>query len=66
MLFYGIEYDLVIFDLLIFIMWDLIFHDVFIASLLTYIVAHSLIELRCSWGGKNISQKTLVDDRFLV
>ena len=65
-LFYGIEYDLVIFDLLIFIMWDLIFHDVFIAALLTYVVAHALMELRTTWGGSNIAKKTLVDERFLV
>mmetsp|Transcript_20051 Transcript_20051/g.48369 ORF Transcript_20051/g.48369 Transcript_20051/m.48369 type:complete len:1132 (-) Transcript_20051:248-3643(-) len=65
-LFYGIEYDLVIFDLLIFIMWDLIFMDVFIAALLCYITSHALIELRCTWGGSNIAKKTLVDERFLV
>eukprot|EP00286_Rhodomonas_abbreviata_P022215 CAMPEP_0181293250 /NCGR_PEP_ID=MMETSP1101-20121128/2965_1 /TAXON_ID=46948 /ORGANISM="Rhodomonas abbreviata, Strain Caron Lab Isolate" /LENGTH=1131 /DNA_ID=CAMNT_0023397825 /DNA_START=397 /DNA_END=3793 /DNA_ORIENTATION=- len=65
-LFYGIEGDLIILDLLVFIVWDLIFQDVFIAALLTYVGAHALMELRCKWGTSNVAKKTLVDERFLI
>jgi len=65
-LFYGIEGDLIILDLLVFIVWDLIFVDVFIAALLTYVLAHGLMELRCKFGTSNVARKTLVDERFLI
>lgn len=40
--------------------------DVFIAALLTYVMAHGLMELRCKWGTNNVAEKTLVDERFLI
>ena len=42
-LLFGIERDLVLMDLLVFVMWDLVFVDVFISALLTYLVSHALV-----------------------
>ncbi|KAJ1476180.1 Meckelin [Baffinella frigidus] len=64
-LLYGIEYDLILFDLLVFVIWDLVFVDVFIAALLTYVMAHAIVELRSKYGTANVAAKTLVDERFL-
>lgn len=49
-----------------FVMWDIVTGDVFVAALITYIIAHGLKELRSSLGVANIARKTLVDQRLLI
>jgi len=63
---YGIERDLVLMDLMVFIMWDLVFQDVFISALLTYIISHGLVAVRDKFGTSNVAAKTLIPDVFLV
>lgn len=62
----GIERDLLLMDLLVFVMWDLVFKDVFIAALLTYIISHGVQRLKDQFGTSNVSAKTLIPDKFLV
>ena len=62
----GHEFSLLLFDISIYLMWDLIFENTFVAIFMTYISDKLIAWIRASWGEKNISQKTLIDDRFLV
>mmetsp|Transcript_30753 Transcript_30753/g.82367 ORF Transcript_30753/g.82367 Transcript_30753/m.82367 type:complete len:735 (-) Transcript_30753:197-2401(-) len=65
-LFYGIELELVILDLLMLAAWDLASGDAFVAALITYIISHGLCVLRERMGKENIARKTLIDPRFLI
>ncbi len=65
-IFYGIELDLAILDLLHLSAWDLASGNIFVGALITYIVAHGLKEVRKYCGKLNISHKTLIDSRLLI
>jgi len=65
-LLFGIERDLVLMDLLVFVMWDLVFVDVFISALLTYLVSHALVWVRGQVGSNNVATKTHIPAVFLV
>jgi len=65
-MFYGIERDLMLMDLMVFIMWDLVFKDVFISALLTYIISHGLVAIRDKFGTSNVAAKTLIPEVFLI
>jgi meckelin len=64
--FYGIEMDLAILDLLHLSAWDLASGNIFVGALITYIIAHGLKEVRKYLGKANIARKTLIDSRFLI
>ena len=65
-LFFGIEGDLAVLDLLHLAAWDLASGNIFVGALVTYVVAHGLKEVRAALGKRNISAKTLIDERFLI
>jgi len=65
-MFYGIEFDLAIFDILIFCVVDLAVTNFAIAAFCCYGVAYVLKYYRHQMGENNISEKTLVDGRFLI
>ncbi|KAL9962665.1 hypothetical protein ACROYT_G031787 [Oculina patagonica] len=65
-LFYGNEWTLMFFDLLIFAAMDLIYPDYVLAGIISYLFSKALTLLRNSLGRKNLTRKTLVDERFLI
>ena len=65
-LFYGNEWTLMLFDLLVFAVMDLASKDFVFAGIFTYLVTKFLTILRDNLGRKNLTRKTLVDERFLI
>ena len=70
-LFYGNELTLVIFEILCFLTFDLAFSNkyigsYFISAAVTFIIYRILTILRKMLGQRNLSHKTLIDDRFLI
>eukprot|EP00743_Colponemidia_sp_Colp-15_P005392 GILK01005794.1.p1 GENE.GILK01005794.1~~GILK01005794.1.p1 ORF type:complete len:1050 (-),score=117.21 GILK01005794.1:142-2940(-) len=62
----GREYDLMLWDLLIFQMWLLITGNCPVAILLTYFADKLFVYARKVLGQRNLSRKTLVDECFLI
>ncbi|XP_028281184.1 meckelin isoform X2 [Parambassis ranga] len=65
-LFYGNEATLLIFDTLFFCVVDLGSQSFVLAAVLTYAQQTIFRFIRNTLGRKNLGQKTLVDDRFLI
>ena len=65
-LFYGNEWTLLLFDVLLFAIVDLIATDYVLAGFLTYLIDRLVTHLRDSFGRRNLARKTLVDERFLI
>ncbi|XP_077383173.1 meckelin-like isoform X2 [Festucalex cinctus] len=65
-LFHGHESTLLIFDTLFFCVVDLACHDFVLAGLLTYIQQVMFRKIRIYFGGKNLADKTWLDERFLM
>jgi hypothetical protein len=65
-MFYGKEINLLIFNMLTFGCIELWTDNVMTAVLLTYLGDQLVASIRMFFGCKNISEKTLVDERFLV
>ena len=65
-MFYGIELQLMIFDLLVFTALDKEFNSFAIAAFLTWLVGIFVDHFRQSFGETNISRKSLIDGRFLI
>ena len=65
-LFYGQEYTLLIFFILLYSVVDAAGGSTPVAVLVTFLV-HRAVEMVRSWlGQRNIANKTLVDNRFLL
>lgn len=60
----GVEYDLLLFDILVYSIVDLAGNTT-ISLLVTFVVGKALKIIRAWRGQKNLSNKTLVDGRFL-
>uniref|UniRef100_A0A673A193 Transmembrane protein 67 n=1 Tax=Sphaeramia orbicularis TaxID=375764 RepID=A0A673A193_9TELE len=65
-LFYGNEVTLLIFDTLFFCVVDLGSQSFVLAAVLTYLQQMIFRLIRHSLGRRNLSNKTLVDERFLI
>ena len=65
-LFYGIEWHLMIFDLLVFTAIDKDLGSFAVSAFLTWLVGMFVDHLRQSFGEANISRKSLIDSRFLI
>lgn len=65
-LFYGNEWNLMLFDMVIFTLIDLLAADFVLAAFITYILGQLLVLVRDSLGRRNLARKTLVDERFLI
>ena len=62
----GNEFFLVIFDIAIYLAWDLATKSTFVGIFLGYITVKVLNGIRNFFSERNISQKTLIDERFLI
>ena len=65
-LLYGNEWNLLLFDIVIFTFTDMFASDFVLASFVTYTVGQLLVLSRDSLGRRNLARKTLVDERFLI
>ncbi|KAJ1524437.1 hypothetical protein ONE63_010934 [Megalurothrips usitatus] len=65
-LFYGNEWTLLTFDLMLFSFVDLLCSDYLLAAIVTGLVAQVIVFLRKVGGRKNLAKKTLIDERFLI
>ena len=65
-LFYGNEWTLMFFDLLVFATMDLIYPNFVFAGVMAYLFSKGLTIARNTFGRKNLTRKTLVDERFLI
>ena len=65
-LLYGHEWTLMLFDLLMFAFVDSLAQDFVLDGVVTYLVAKILIIFRNKFGRKNVTIKTIVDERFLI
>ena len=65
-LFYGIEWQLLIFDVLVFTAIDMEVTSFAIAAFCTWVVGMGVDVIRSTWGEINISRKSLIDQRFLI
>ena len=64
--FCGNEFSILLVDISIYEMWDIIFGNTLVAILMTYLSVRSLVYLRNWFGERNISKKTLINQRFLI
>jgi meckelin len=62
----GIERDVILFLIIFYALADLAFGNTFVSVLLTYLCDRAITAARAHWGRINLSQKTLIDDRFLL
>jgi hypothetical protein len=45
---------------------DLIWSNTFVSLFLVYLLDKAIVMVRRHWGGINLANKTLVDQRFLI
>ncbi|KAJ3215033.1 Meckelin [Dinochytrium kinnereticum] len=62
----GIEFPILIWYALIFIFIDLITDSIAMAAIIVFLIDMALVILRSHFGERNVSQKTLLDWKFLV
>jgi len=65
-MFYGVERHLLLMDILTFAVFDWWTGSSVAAALIVYIQDLALATLRDSFGKRNVSSKTLIDERFLI
>ena len=63
---YGLEYDLLLFNILTYSVVDLRWNDTLLSVLLTYLMEIFVVGLRGMYGHRNLAEKTMLDDRFLT
>ena len=66
MLAYGLDWDFVIFDVIVLSSVDMWFHSTMIAAVVAYVLDHMLLYGRGYFGKRNIAQSTLTDEKFLT
>ena len=64
--FCGNEFSLLLTDISVYEMWDIIFGNTIVAVLMTYITVKGFEKLKLWLGERNISKKTMVNERFLI
>jgi len=66
-LLYGQEWSLLIFSLFLFMVIDWASNwNIILAAIITYFVDIAIVTIRDSMGKKNLADKTMVDERFLI
>merc|ERR1712034_80455 len=65
-LFFGNEFTLFAFNVLVFSIVDFSTGNTVLAVVVTWLVYSILSKMRCAGGKKNLAQKTMVDERFLI
>lgn len=64
--FLGIEWDLLVCNILLYSLFDVWFDSTSVSILLTYLVESGFCILRNNLGEKALAGKTLIDERFLI
>lgn len=65
-LFYGNEFTLMTFDIMLFCFVEALSQDYLVAGIVTAAINHLLAMIRDLGGRKNLAKKTLIDERFLI
>ncbi|KAK7873573.1 hypothetical protein R5R35_009277 [Gryllus longicercus] len=65
-LFYGNEFTLTTFDLMLFSFIEILTQDYLLAAILTGAISQILVTVRIIGGKRNLARKTLIDERFLI
>lgn len=66
-LLYGQEWSLLIFNLFLFMVIDWASNwNIILAAIITYFVDIAIVTIRDTMGKKNLADKTMVDERFLI
>jgi len=65
-LFEGIEFDLILFDIYVFTLFDMLAKQPVIALLCTFLLQKAVNFLRHELGIRNLGEKTLIGDRFFI
>lgn len=65
-LLYGLESTLLIFELLTFLISDLVVNNFIIASIVTFLVVQLLQHVYARLAKRNLVKRTLMDERFLI
>ena len=65
-LLYGVEWSLLLFDLLLFAVIDMAATNYILAAVVTYFGDVLIVAVRDTLGKKNLARKTLVHERFLI
>lgn len=65
-MFFGIEKDLFILDLLVFLLVDHLAKNFILAASVLYIIDKILSVIRSDLGKRNLTKKTSIDQRFLL
>jgi len=66
-LLYGQEWNLLIFNTLLFLVFDWLTNwNSIVAGFIAYLVDIVIVAVRDSFGKKNLASKTMVDERFLI
>ena len=69
LMYIGLQYHLIILNILTFCFIDFIIltkHNTIISLLITYIIDYILLKIRSYFGEKNVSRKTMIDQKFLL
>jgi len=62
----ALDYQLVILYILVFSLFDRVTGSSIVAVFIVYLVEKALWKLRGYLGERNLAQKTLIDERFLI
>ena len=62
----GQHYNLLVFDITLYQLWDIITGNTFAAIFLAWIFDKLFTMIRRYMGERSIAQKTLIDERFLI
>jgi hypothetical protein len=62
----SLDYQLVILYILVFSLFDRVTGSSVVAVFIVYVVEKALWKMRGLLGERNLSKKTLIDDRFLI
>mmetsp|Transcript_15923 Transcript_15923/g.42869 ORF Transcript_15923/g.42869 Transcript_15923/m.42869 type:complete len:187 (+) Transcript_15923:100-660(+) len=65
-LLYGREYDLSVFEVLIYSVADLSLKSSYLAAAITFLTWLVVQWIRSALGQSNLAKKTIIDDRFLI
>mmetsp|Transcript_9609 Transcript_9609/g.14740 ORF Transcript_9609/g.14740 Transcript_9609/m.14740 type:complete len:134 (+) Transcript_9609:1814-2215(+) len=65
-IFLGNDWELLLHEILTYAVADIWFKSTFLSILLTYLLHHAIRIVRLLCGEQNISDRTLVDKRFLI
>lgn len=65
-MYFGLEYTLLGFELMLFIVTDLASENYTFAALLTYVISQIIKKIFLNISRKNLVRKALVDERFLM